>query len=137
VKRIIDIGRQDDIINFVHSFTGGTRDEGAAAIGLEENGKIIAGVVYDGYNGAQVCAHIAGIGKRWLTRQFLWAIFDYPFNKLKVKRITGLVCSSNLDAQRFDEHLGFKYETRIKDGSPNGDILIYGMYRQDCRFLRN
>lgn len=107
----------------------------ARGVGLEENGELIAGVVYDYWNGASICMHVAGIGKRWLTREYLWYCFHYPFEELKVRRITGLVPESNMEARRFDEHLGFKLETRLKDAHPDGDILVYAMFREDCRFL--
>jgi RimJ/RimL family protein N-acetyltransferase len=108
----------------------------SAGIGMEENGELIAGVVYNEWNHVNINMHVASVGnRRWMTREYLWMCFDYPFNQLKVKRITGFIEDENLDAIRFDEHLGFKYETRMKDAYVNGDILIYVMRREDCRFL--
>ena len=108
----------------------------SAGIGLEEDGELIAGVVYNEWNKCNVNMHVASIGnRRWMTREYLWMCFDYPFNQLKVKRITAFIEDENHDAIRFDEHLGFKYETRMKDAYVNGDILIYVLRRDDCRFL--
>jgi len=109
----------------------------AVSIGLEKDGELIAGVVYDYYNKASICMHVAAIGKQWLTREYLWYVFHYPFVELGVKRITGLVPESNLQARRFDEHIGFVLETRLKDAHPDGDVLVYKMMREDCRFLGN
>lgn len=109
----------------------------AVGIGLEENGELIAGVTFDYYNGASICMHVAAVeGRRWMTREYLWFCFYYPFEQLGVKRITGLVPETNMDARRFDEHLGFKLETRLKDAAPDGDVLVYAMFKEDCRFLR-
>jgi RimJ/RimL family protein N-acetyltransferase len=106
-------------------------------IGLEEDGELIAGVTFDNFNGASICMHVAAAeGKRWMTREYLWFCFHYPFEQLGVKRITGLVPASNTVAQRFDEHLGFKLEARLKDAAPDGDLLVYAMFKDDCRFLR-
>lgn len=107
----------------------------ATSLGLEENGQLIAGVVFDYYNGASICMHIAAVGKRWMVREYLWYSFHYPFNELKVKRITGLVGAKNMEARRFDEHLGFKLETVLKDAHPDGDLLVYRMFKEDCRFI--
>jgi RimJ/RimL family protein N-acetyltransferase len=63
-------------------------------------------------------------------------VFDYPFNQAKVKRITGLVGEGNIEARKFDEHIGFKLEARLAGAHPTGDLLIYVMRREDCRFLR-
>jgi hypothetical protein len=105
-------------------------------IGIEEDGEMLAGVVYDYFNGRNICMHVAAVeGKRWMTREFLWYCFFYPFVQLGCDRVTGLVPESNLDARRFDEHLGFKLETRLQDAHPDGDLLVYKMMKQDCRFL--
>lgn len=104
-------------------------------LGLTENGGLIAGVVYNEYNHVNMNMHVAAIGKRWLTREFLWACFDYPFNQAGCRRITAFIEDENKEAIRFDEHLGFKYEARMKDAYINGDILLYVMRREDCRWL--
>lgn len=97
---------------------------------------LIAGVLYRNFNGANIEAHIAAQpGARWLTRSFLWAMFDYPFNQLGVRRITGLVPAKNLAARRFDEHLGFVVEATLKDALPGDDLIVYRLRREDCRWL--
>lgn len=115
--------------------TGGSYAEGTA-IGLEQDGKLIAGVLYDHYNGQSIAMHVAAEGKRWMTREYLWVCFHYPFEQLKVKKIIGLVDSTNLDAQRFDEHLGFEKEAVITHAGAVGDLIIYGMTKDKCRFLK-
>jgi RimJ/RimL family protein N-acetyltransferase len=106
------------------------------AIGLEENGGLIAGVVYEGYNGANIQMHVAAHpGCRWLNRQFLHFAFWYPFVQLDCARVTGLVPDDNAEARVFDEHLGFVLEARLKEAHPTGDLLVYRMFRRDCRWL--
>lgn len=80
--------------------------------------------------------HVAGEGKRWMTKEYLRVCFDYPLNQLKVKKILGLVDSTNMDARKFDEHLGFELEACIKGAGPKGDLLIYSMTAEQCRFLK-
>ncbi len=111
--------------------------DGDKAIGLIDPDKgLIAGVLYQNFNGVNISAHIAAVpGANWLTRNFLWVMFDYPFNQLGVKRITGVVPASNLAARRFDEHLGFVHEATLKDALPDGDLLLYVMWRENCRWL--
>ena len=107
-------------------------------IGVEKEGKIVAGVIFSDYNGANICMHVrSDKSKKWLSREYLNAIFDYAFNVANVTRITGLVSEDNEEAQRFDEHVGFQLETRLKDAHPKGDLLIYRMYRNECRWIRN
>ena len=106
-------------------------------LGLEEDGELIAGVVFNMYTVSSICMHVAADpGRRWMTRDFLWRSFAYPFIQLKCNRITGLVRVDNLDAQRFDEHLGFVKEGRLRKAATDGtDMFIYGMLREECRWL--
>ena len=106
-------------------------------IGWLKNGQIVAGVAYANWNGVNVECHIASDrSKRWLTKQFLWTIFDYPFKQLGAKRITVCIGEGNRDSTRFVEHLGFIIEARLEGAHPTGAILIYRMDRQNCRFIR-
>lgn len=102
-------------------------------IGLERDGKIIAGVVYENWNKRNVFVHQAIEGR--LTRQYLWTICDYPFNQLKVERVTGMIPQGNPKAATAAEKIGFKLETVLKDAHPSGDILIYVLRRNTCRWL--
>jgi len=114
--------------------TGGTYTEGTA-IGLEKDGKLIAGVLYDHFNHASVQMHVAAEGHGWLDREYLWFCFYYPFEQLGVKIIIGLVAGDNFRARRFDEHLGFVLHTKIPEAHPTGDLCIYTMRKDQCRWL--
>lgn len=111
---------------------------GMKGIGLEEDGKLIAGVAYEGFNGSNVWMHVAAVpGARWMTREYLTICFAYPFNQLGVRRVSGYVEANNTAARRFDEHLGFKPEATLKGAGKNdGDVLIYCMRREDCRYVQ-
>ena len=105
-------------------------------IGLERDGEVVGGVLYERFNGTGIWAHVAGVG-RWVTKDYLREAFAYPFVQLGVRYIWGWVDESNEKARRFDEHLGFKPHALLtgaaKDG---GDVIIYRMTREDCRFLQ-
>lgn len=107
------------------------------AIGLAHPEKgLVAGVLYEDWNGANILGHVAAVpGRMWLNREFLWFCFHYPFEQLGVKRITGIVPSSNLEARRFDESLGFELEATLKDAHPTGDLCVYAMTKEKCRWL--
>ena len=107
------------------------------SIGLERDGVLVAAVVYEGFNGANVWMHVAAQpGSRWMTREYLRYCFAYPFNEMGVKRISGYVSASNAQARRLDEHLGFKPEAVLHGAAPDGgDVILYAMWREDCRYL--
>ena len=75
-------------------------------------------------------------GKHWATREFLWMVFHYPFDQLQCKRVSGVVAADNLPARKFNEHLGFTLEATLADAHPQGNLLIYRMMREDCRWLK-
>ena len=109
-----------------------------SALGLVKDNELIAGVIYNHFTSTNIMAHIAGKpGRRWLTREFLFAMFDYPFNQLGVRRITGLVPKKNKDARRFDEHLGFEYEGNMRNALADDDMIIYGMLKEKCKWLKS
>ncbi len=105
-------------------------------IGWERHGKIVAGVAYANWNGVAVECHIASDGsKRWLTREYLRIMFDYAFCQLGANRITVCVGQGNADSNRFVKHLGFELECQLAEAHPTGALLIYRLFRKDCRFL--
>jgi RimJ/RimL family protein N-acetyltransferase len=111
--------------------------EGMVGIGFERDGELIAGVMYEGYNGRNIWMHVAALtDKRWLTRSYMKVCFAYPFVQLGVNRISGYVNESNTLARRFDEHLGFKEEARLRGAAADGgDVIIYAMHKEECRYV--
>lgn len=127
------------VYDFVSKYMPMAMVAGMKGIGLEKDGELIAGALYEGFNGQNVWAHLAGKpGKRWMNRQFLWYGFHYPFNEMGVKRISGYVNASNTEARRLNEHFGYQEEARLKGAAPDGgDVILYVMWRENCRFLEN
>lgn len=109
---------------------------GMKALGLEKNGELVAGVLYESFNGVNVWMHVAVAPGARITRQYLHYCFYYPFVALGCKRLTGYVEASNEKARRFDEHLGFKPEAVLKGAARDGgDVILYVMHREDCRYV--
>ena len=126
----------EHVARWVAERTGGQYFDGSGqGIGWVNHGELVAGVLYDNFTGGSVQMHVAGVGKRWLVREFLHFCFRYPFEQLKVNKVVGLVDSSNAAALRFDLHLGFQQEAVIKDAGRTGDIIVLTMTRDQCRFI--
>ena len=108
------------------------------ALGLIRDGRLVAGVIYNCFEGLNVNMHIgAEEGSRWMTAQFLYAAFDYPFNQMKKRRVSACINSNRRKAISFVENLGFEYEGRRKHYYENGDMVLYGMLKEKCRFIRH
>lgn len=114
---------------------GGTWTANAVTIGvLSKDGRPKGGVIFEGYNGVNIFAHIAGEGPYWLEKEFLWYIFYYPFEELECRRITVTVPESNKASQALAEKLGFELETRLTEAHPDGDLLVYRLFKDKCRW---
>ncbi|WP_324658517.1 GNAT family protein [Burkholderia thailandensis] len=136
MRRVL-LDRSDEVMRFVAERTGESHYDDYATIGLEKDGCIVAGVVFQGHNGPNVLMHFALEGSRHLiTPAFIGAVFTYPFKVLRCNRVTGLVRTDNHDAQRLDEHLGFVREGVMRAAASDGTgFILYGMLMPECRFL--
>ena len=122
---------------FVNRFSPVPMSAGMKGIGLERDGELVAGVLYEGFNGSNVWMHVAAEpGKRWMTKAFLEYAFSYPFNEMKVSRVSGWVEANNEEAIAFDENLGFKREATLAGAGRGGvDVFIYKMTREECQYV--
>lgn len=121
---------------WVYAKTGGTFvPEISQAIGLEQDGELIAGAVYESWNGVAMYVHLAIANKHGLTRDFIKFNFKYAFDQIGVRKLIGLVSSANSNAIKLNKHFGYEIEAVIKDGVPDGDMLIFTMNRQQCKYL--
>lgn len=102
-----------------------------------DSGILRAGVLYDVFNGASVNCHIYVNPVHKPAREWWCAIFHYPFEVLKVKKIVGQVPSDNSQAVLLDTHFGFELEATIKDYFEGADLLVYTMTRAQCRVLNS
>jgi RimJ/RimL family protein N-acetyltransferase len=136
MKRIV-WDEPERVMRFVADRVGESELFGYSAIGLERDGELVAGVLYEQHNGPNVMMHVASDGSRhWMTPAYMAACFRYPFLQLGVNRVSGLVRADNKDAQRFDEALGFKAEGVLREAASDGaDLILYGMLKRECRYL--
>lgn len=117
---------------------GGTWFPGRGSIiGLWDDQKgPLAACLYEGSNGASIMLHIATDGtRRWMNREYLWFVFYYPYEQLGINKIIAPIESTNPNCAAFTEHIGFTLEATLKGCSLNGDMLLYTMRKDQCRWL--
>jgi hypothetical protein len=92
-----------------------------------------------GYNSfcRRTCSmHVAGHGF-WLSREFLFALFDYPFRQLDIVQVFTLTAASNERSLKLQGHVGFKPFAIIPRGwDDKTDLIIKSMIKSDCRWLK-
>lgn len=107
------------------------------AIGVVSNGKIIGGAVVNEYvKDVRCCLHGAGEGN-WLSREFLFILFDYIFNQLNCKVVINTVESTNTKSVEFTKHLGFSVECEIKDAGTEENLVILSYRKANCKWIHN
>lgn len=135
MKRVV-LDQSQRVGEWVCERTGGIYEsKTSSAIGLERDGELIAGVLFDHFNGSSCCMHIALSNAYAMTRGMFQACFTYAFKHCKLHKVIGLVDEANSAARKFDEHLGFVLEARITGAAKGGDLLLYTMTPKQCRFL--
>lgn len=105
----------------------------SANIGWEKDGKIVSGAVYFDYNGRSITAGIATDVS--FARMFIKVIFHYPFVQLNVKRVSAAVEENNHKSHKLLTHFGFEHEAVLTDAGRFGDLHIYRMFRENCKWL--
>ena len=89
---------------------------------------------FERWNGSDIEIHFAG-ERSFLTRAFLRACALYVFQQLGCDRVTGRLPADRPKGKVIAERVGFKHEGTIRRGHNGADILIYGMLKEECRWL--
>lgn len=107
------------------------------AIGVVEDGILIAGVVYSSYcPNHSIEMSVASIDKRWANRHNLKAFFSFPFIQLGLERVWTQCSAEQEGVIMFNKRLGFKQEGFHPKGWPmGGDSLSFGMLRENCKWV--
>lgn len=124
----------DAVGRWVAAQTGGAYfAEKSQAIGLVRDGSLVAGVIYENWNGKSIICHIAFLGR--LSKEFLGLVYRYPFVTCGVAKIIAPIASDNVAAMRLVQKMGFTEEARLTDATPGGDVVFLTLARDKCRFL--
>lgn len=134
--RAIVVEPQNELKRWISDKLQQVFPEDSAFLGQIKDGKLVAVIGYCSFIGESCAMHIASEGSYWMSKQLLWASFDYPFNKLKKKVIVTALDANNEKAVQLNRHLGFHIETVIKNAHENGDLMIMTMRKENCKFLK-
>lgn len=112
-------------------------DEKCVSVGVERNGKLIAGVVYSDYQpDISIEMSIFSIDKRWCSRHNLKILFGIPFTQYKLRRVQIICSAKNEGAIMFVKKIGFKQEGYHPEAYADGsDAISFGMLKKECRWI--
>jgi hypothetical protein len=138
LQRNVLFGADDLVIRWAgRAIPGFMPSPGAKALGVVHRGELVAGVIYERFNGVHMeVAITARKGARWATRHTLQHLFGYPFNQMRCIAISALVPASNLQSLNLALKLGFEAEAYVKFAAPDGSpMVVLKMYRDKCRWI--
>ena len=99
-------------------------------LGLERDGLLVGGCIFNCWEGTDV--HITAAGTGW-TRGFLRAVGDYVFRQLGCLRFT--METEKPEVAEYAKRLGGVVEGRLRDHFGEGrDAIIIGVLRRDWKF---
>lgn len=109
---------------------------GFYAMGVEKDGEIVAGVVFNNFNGVNATVHIAITYRTRELVELFRHVCRYAFEHCGLKRLTGMVPISKPRVLAFDKHLGFEEEfVMAKAADDGGALVVLVLWPEKCRWL--
>lgn len=100
------------------------------AMGIERDGEIVAGAIFNGFEHPDLHVSIAGSG--W-TRQFIREVGRFVYDFLGYERMT--VTTEQPKVAEYARRLGGEVEGRLRNHFGKGrDGIIVGILKEDWRF---
>jgi RimJ/RimL family protein N-acetyltransferase len=106
------------------------------AIGVvDAQDNLVGGVVFNNYQPhfGNIEVSFAAIRRDWLTPSLCAGILRYPFDQLKVNRITTLSPKRNRRARQFLKKFGFVEEGNVRGGFGDDDMIVSGLLAKEWR----
>jgi len=102
------------------------------AMGIEKDGEIIGGVIFNCFEGNDLQVTVAGRG---FGKNFLQNVGDYVYNQLGYGRMT--IKTEQESVVKLAERLGGKIEGMLRAHFRNGNSAwIVGILKEEYRFLK-
>lgn len=120
----------DRVARFVSETLGQSFVPPYSLMGLERNGEVIAGVLFNVFEGDDVHVSIAGHG--W-TKGFMADVGHYVFDQLRCGRMTAI--TEKPEIVRIAERLGGQVEGCLRNHfGPGRDGFVVGILKSEWRF---
>lgn len=118
------------VVRFVSKVLGVGFVPPYTAMGVERDGQIVGGVLFNVFEGADV--HVSAAGAGW-TRGFLRAVGDYVYGTLACERMT--LTTEQPAVAALALRLGGQVEGQLRSHfGPGRDAILIGVLRDDWRY---
>jgi RimJ/RimL family protein N-acetyltransferase len=130
-------GRDKQIAEYVQRRIPGSHFNDCTAIGIIRNNKLVGGIVFHDYQSGfkNITVSLAFDTPKAISPDVLCSIAAYVFKQLDCIRLNALVARKNKRSRKWVEGVGFKLEGCARKGYLKDDLMIYGMLRNECRWM--
>lgn len=126
----MQIVTDDRVARFVAQRCGVIINPPYTLMGIESQGQLIGGVVFNHFTGADI--HMTAAGRGW-TKGFLADVGQYLFGTLKCLRVT--VITEQPAVVRLSERLGGQVEGLLRNHfGPDRNAFVVGILKQDWKY---
>ncbi len=94
------------------------------AMGAEQKGELVSGIVFESFNRHNANAHIAISKPTKLFIELLDHAFVYSFETMQVQRLTALVEADHIKSLQVCLHIGFQVEAVMQNAGSSGQNLL-------------
>lgn len=123
----------DRVAQFVSKAVGKAFVPPFTVMGIEKDGQVVAGALFNVFEGADVHVSIAGHG--W-TRSFCREVGRYVFEQLRCERMTAL--TEQAQVVNLAERLGGRVEGLLRNHFGKGrDAFVIGILKEEYRLGLN
>lgn len=136
MKTELVFDQKEAIANWVADKVGqATPWTGYYAMGAVQDGEIVAGFVFEQFNGVNAVVHIAVERSGKYLISLLKHGAYYAFVQCGLSRLTGFVEADNAKALRLDYHIGFEHEATLERAGRKGqDVEVLVLWPEKFRY---
>ena len=103
---------------------------------VDSDGCVKGGVIYSRFGDANCEMSVVVLHPCAVRAALLRAYFSYPFDQLRLHRVTAIVRASNTKSLDFCRRLGFEFEAHLRKWYEHEDALQLVMFRETCKWLK-
>jgi hypothetical protein len=103
-------------------------------LGVKNDNKIIAAVVYCQWGDGIMLMHVYTEGWGWSKKEYIQNFFRYPFKQLNIFKCMFPIIKKNIKCINFVKKLGAVQESEIKHENDNETILFFTLTENQFKF---
>lgn len=133
----VDYSQRPEYLEWISKILGKEYSkELSTTLAILRDDQLIACVVYHDFADGNIEAGVVATAKGWTDGGVTAHLFGYPFIQMGCRRITMRVRADNPPAIKVSQDFGFVKEGVVREAINGVDVIIYGMLKSECTYIR-